>query len=123
MQYTTKKEKNKAQPRVRERMRERLTPPRDDLEYNVRDGYGRGLAFTPLKGKVPQLSGWQSRDRASIDRTIDWIDRGCNIGLRTGAASGGVVVVDEDVLGAADALNLPDAGGTSSIYERERRIR
>lgn len=61
----------------------------------VRDGYARGWSFTPLDGKAPILKCWQSTERESLQQALAWARRG-NIGLRTGAVSGGIVVIDDD---------------------------
>lgn len=52
-----------------------------------------GWCFLPLSGKVPTVSGWQNAPQAPLSDVIQWAKG--NIGLRTGAASG-VVVVDVD---------------------------
>jgi putative DNA primase/helicase len=76
------------------------------LEENVKIGYALGWSFTPLVGKRPVLPGWNTRPRASLEEVLDWIDRGLNIGLRTGAASG-VFVVDVDKGAGALPFELP----------------
>lgn len=60
----------------------------------LQDGYRRGWSFTPLDGKVPRLKEWQTQPRASLTQAMQWATLG-NIGLRTGSASG-IVVVDVD---------------------------
>jgi len=60
----------------------------------LQDGYRRGWSFTPLDGKVPRLKEWQTQPRASLTQCLQWATLG-NIGLRTGSASG-IVVVDVD---------------------------
>ncbi|HET6441475.1 MAG TPA: bifunctional DNA primase/polymerase [Phycisphaerae bacterium] len=60
------------------------------IEY----GHGQGWAFTPLAGKRPIHGGWQTAPRADLATTLAWAERG-NVGIRTGAASG-VVIVDID---------------------------
>lgn len=54
-----------------------------------------GPWLTPLKGKVPILGAWQTRAPAGLDDVIEWRDIGHNLGFRTGAASG-LVVIDDD---------------------------
>lgn len=68
-------------------------------------GDQRGWTFTPLDGKKPTLAKWQKAPRPSIEDVASWIAAGHNVGLRTGAASG-VVVVDID----------PDAGKTPDHF-------
>jgi len=67
----------------------------------------RGWAVTPLRGKVPILPGWQNAPRLSVAQAIAWARAG-NVGLRTGAISG-LVVVDVDTAKGADleTLELP----------------
>lgn len=62
----------------------------------TRKGYAAGFSYTPLRGKVPQTKGWQSAPRETLEQTLSWAEQG-NVGLRTGGASGGLVVVDIDV--------------------------
>jgi hypothetical protein len=69
-------------------------PKMVDLVHEVRKGYARGWSFTPLNGKNPILIGWQKQQRADLDRVVRWASRG-NVGMRTGSASG-IVVVDID---------------------------
>jgi len=58
----------------------------------VRRGYALGFSYTPLNGKIPVLSGWSERPRLPLDECLAWHG---NLGVRTGKASG-VVVVDVD---------------------------
>ena len=71
----------------------------------VTDGYVRGWSFTPLSGKRPTLSGWQSRPRPSLAEVQQWAAENKNIGLRTGQGSG-VIVIDEDRDKGGDVTNL-----------------
>ncbi len=69
--------------------------------------FDRGWKLTPLRGKQPFLKNWQNLDapdRATVER---WAREG-NVGLRTGSASG-VVVIDDDTPDGSgtDQLNLP----------------
>ncbi len=61
----------------------------------VRAGYGRGWSFTPLRGKVPYLRGWQRRPRETVEQALMWAQQR-NVGLRTGRMSG-VLVFDIDL--------------------------
>ncbi len=65
------------------------------LHKNTNAGARHGWAFTPLKGKRPFVDGWQKAQAAPPQQVREWIERGFNIGLRTGRVSG-VVVVDVD---------------------------
>ncbi len=67
----------------------------------------RGWALTPLRGKVPVSAGWQAAPKAEASQAITWARAG-NVGLRTGAVSG-IVVIDVDTAKGGDAsgLHLP----------------
>lgn len=84
--------------------------PLEAAELRVREvaaAYDRGWAFTPLAGKKPTRKGWTTEPRASLESTLEWARQG-NVGLRTGAASGVVVVDDDTVDGSGTAaLELP----------------
>ena len=71
----------------------------------VRYGHKQGWSFTPLKGKVPTQKGWQKEPRATMEQAVAWAESG-NVGLRTGAASG-IIVIDVDEGGDVTALDLP----------------
>jgi hypothetical protein len=75
------------------------------LTANVRYGYALGWSFTPLDGKRPVLKGWQSASRESLEQALAWASKG-NVGLRTGKASG-IVVIDVDPGGNIAPLGLP----------------
>ncbi len=103
----------------------------DWLDYRircVRDGYNRGWSFTPLRGKRPTVKGWQAADRETLGQAIEWAKAG-NVGIRTGAGSGGLLVVDLDTNkddydeNAVAALALPEtvtaitgSGGVHLFY-------
>lgn len=74
-----------------------------DIKSAVELGYSLGWSFTPLRGKRPMRIGWQRAERESLQMALDWAAQG-NVGLRTGAASG-IVVVDIDP--GADTEHLP----------------
>ncbi len=83
-------------------------------------GHERGWSFTPLNGKVPLNRGWQAAARESLDEASQWAASG-NVGLRTGSASG-VVVIDVDDVKAL-TFDLPrtvivatGGGGTHHYY-------
>jgi len=73
----------------------------------ARKAHERGWALTPLRGKKPIHKDWTKAPRPTLAQVEAWAREG-NIGLRTGQASG-VVVVDDDTLdgSGAAALNLP----------------
>lgn len=73
--------------------------------YNVQYGYGLGWSFTPLSGKRPTLKGWQQQPRETLDEALAWAEQG-NVGLRTGQASG-TVVIDVDPGADISDLDLP----------------
>ncbi len=75
------------------------------LAANVEYGYGLGWSFTPLAGKRPTLKGWQQRPRETLEEALGWAERQ-NVGLRTGRASG-IVVIDVDPKGDVAHLDLP----------------
>lgn len=70
-----------------------LAPPPMLVEEAAR-GHARGWRYTPLAGKRPTLDAWTSRPPASLEETLAWAAQG-NLGVRTGPASG-VVVIDID---------------------------
>jgi len=84
------------------------------LAANVRFGYGLGWSFTPLDGKRPVLKRWQSAPRESLEQALGWAAKG-NVGLRTGKASG-IVVIDVDPGGDIEPLEL--AGTVTAMSGR-----
>jgi putative DNA primase/helicase len=83
-----------------------ISPVRTLLEQEVAHAYEHlGWSFTPLEGKRPTLTRWQSRERESIEQALEWAAAG-NVGLRTGQASG-IVVIDVDPGGSVAELDLP----------------
>jgi hypothetical protein len=78
---------------------------KDSLADNIRYGHSQKLSFTPLKGKKPTRKGWQSAARETLDEALAWAAQG-NVGLRTGRASG-VVVIDVDPGADVSQLDLP----------------
>lgn len=64
------------------------------MSKDIQEGYRRGWSFTPLNGKRPILNEWQKAPRATLAECLQWATKG-NIGLRTGKASG-IVVIDID---------------------------
>lgn len=52
--------------------------------------------MTPLRGKVPVRKGWQSEPPLGLQELRAAVQSGHNLGLRCGAVSGGIVVLDVD---------------------------
>lgn len=65
-----------------------------------------GFCLTPLVNKVPVHKGWQKAKRPTEQDVRDWIQMGYQLGVRTGPASG-VVVIDVDPGAPAEWLS-PD---------------
>lgn len=66
-----------------------------DLAAEVRAAHARGWALTPLSGKRPTRPGWQREAPLPLADLLRHVKAGGNIGLRTGAVSG-LLVVDFD---------------------------
>ncbi len=88
------------------------------------DYYNLGFSFTTLDGKKPTRHGWPTEPRLDLATLEAWSG---NIGLRTGAASG-VIVVDID--GDPGDLLLPEtvevrtgSGGRHLYYRADRPVR
>jgi putative DNA primase/helicase len=77
-----------------------------DLAEEIRQAAARGWAMTPLDGKKPLRKGWQSEPPVSLDRLLHHATRGGNIGIRTGKASG-IIVIDIDPGADLSSLDLP----------------
>jgi len=75
------------------------------LAENIRRCHPLGWSFTPLSGKRPTLTAWQSAPRESLEQALAWASEG-NVGLRTGGPSG-VVVIDADPGADVSELGLP----------------
>jgi len=65
----------------------------------------RSWCLTPLHGKRPVLKNWTNRPHPSLEDVLQWADQG-NLGLRTGSASG-VVVIDIDPKNGGCLSGLP----------------
>lgn len=65
-----------------------------------------GWSFTPLLGKRPTMTGWESAPREDEPTAMAWATSG-NIGLRTGSASGVVVVDVDSAKGGETPKDLP----------------
>lgn len=71
-------------------------------------GLSRGWSFTPLTGKKPVERSWTTRPPSTETHVRQWIEKGHNLGLRTGHASKITVIDDDSEDGAgARALDLP----------------
>jgi len=90
-------------------------PPGDDGPPSPRTGLETRLQavrladcldwkVTPLTGKAPRLAKWQALPKPSIEEAVRWAREG-NIGVRTGSASG-IVVLDVDSLDGRSERDL-----------------
>lgn len=87
---------------------DRPTESRDPGLDEPRAALARKWALIPLDGKVPRLRAWQKSPAANLSRISGWLRKGHNLGLRTGKASGVIVIDDDSPDGSASAaLNLP----------------
>ncbi|MCH7780707.1 MAG: bifunctional DNA primase/polymerase, partial [Acidobacteria bacterium] len=99
-----------------------VPPPPVDRVTEALAAHARGWKLTPLRGKVPQLKGWQSAPAPTADDVRRWAAAG-NVGVRTGSVSG-VVIADEDRPGALSELlgsqpwtpTLETGGGGRHFY-------
>ena len=87
-----------------------------------------GFSFVALDGKRPTQTGWQSREREALDEALAWAEAG-NVGLRTGEASGWIVVIDVDSGGDVSGLDLPEtvvavtgSGGRHYYFRTNRQV-
>lgn len=73
----------------------------------ARKAHARGWLLTPTRGKRPYLKGWSKAEAPSLEDVESWAQEG-NLAVRTGSASG-VVVIDDDTEGnkAHELLKLP----------------
>lgn len=57
-----------------------------------------GVTVIPLRGKIPQVEGWQQLSNITESQIMDWDKAGLwkNIGMVCGKASNGIVVIDFD---------------------------
>lgn len=69
-----------------------------------------GPWLTPLRGKVPILSGWQSLPPVDEPTVREWFAKGHNLGFRTGAKSGLIVIDDDQCKHAANGYTPPPTG-------------
>ncbi len=73
----------------------------------ARKAHARGWLLTPLRGKRPYLKGWQAAPAPDLSTVEKWARVG-NVGLRTGSASGVIVIDDDTADGSGLAgLSLP----------------
>ncbi|MBW7864509.1 MAG: AAA family ATPase [Candidatus Hydrogenedentes bacterium] len=68
--------------------------PTPNLADEVRAALQRGWRLVPMRGKVPTVKGWTTREFGE-DELLAHVENGGNVGIKTGAASG-LVVVDLD---------------------------
>src|SRR5262249_44837932 len=81
------------------------TPTYITREHVVRDAHARGWSLLQLAGKVPVEQGWTGRPRETLEDALAWARAG-NIGVRTGAVSG-IVVIDVDTTKGGMLEGLP----------------
>lgn len=102
-----------------------------EREAATAQGHALGWSYTPLAGKRPVLEAWASRPRETLDEALGWARAG-NVGVRTGAASRGLVVVDVDLAKGAtlDGLDLPPTvtvetggGGLHFYFRTDEEVR
>lgn len=83
-------------------------PATSERIEEARRAIERKWALARLKGKIPVHKGWQKRHPDDLKAVTHWINSGDNVGLRTGAISGVIVVDDDSADGSASAaLDLP----------------
>lgn len=98
----------------------------------VRRMYELGGSFVPLNGKVPVEKEWAARGRETLEQALTWASQG-NVGLRTGANSGGIIVVDVEVEAPPETvkkLKLPATvlvrtgrGGLHLYYRTDKHLK
>ena len=92
-----------------------LNDNQDPCTMRVREveaGHSLGWSFTPLAGKKPTQRGWASAPRETLEQARAWARAG-NVGLRCGAVSGGLIVLDVDP--GADLTTLPSLPETIEV--------
>ena len=92
-------------------------------------GYELGWSYVQLRGKRPVERGWTDRPRESLEQALGWARDG-NVGIRTGGASGGLVVIDIDAGAETAGLDLTDtvtvrtgSGGLHFYYQVNQSVR
>lgn len=93
------------------------------------EGWDLGWSYLALTGKRPIEKKWTERERETRDEAISWATQ-TNVGIRTGSASGGLVVIDIDQGADLSSLDLPDtvtvitgSGGLHLYYRTDEAIR
>lgn len=67
----------------------------DRLRSEVIAAKARGWALTPLNGKAPKRRAWQKEAPMPLAKLLEYVQRGDNVGIRTGRVSG-IVILDDD---------------------------
>lgn len=89
-------------------MAEPAPHPHEGRIEEARLALDRRWALIALTGKVPVHKGWQKSPAPTMTTVEKWLRQGHNLGLRTGRASGVIVLDDDSPDGsAAAALDLP----------------
>lgn len=70
----------------------------------ARKAHERGWSLVPVKGKAPIQKGWSTAPCPSLEAVEAWA-KAHNLGVRTGAVSG-IVVIDEDTEKGGSVANL-----------------
>ena len=93
------------------------------------EGWDLGWSYLALTGKRPIEKRWTERERETRDEAISWATQ-TNVGIRTGAVSGGLVVIDIDQGADLSSLDLPDtvtvitgSGGLHLYYRTDVTIK
>ncbi len=71
---------------------------------------GLGPWVTPLRGKIPTLDAWSTREPVDEATVRGWVASGLNLGLRTGARSQVIVIDDDRVKHGLDEFDAPPTG-------------
>jgi hypothetical protein len=88
--------------------RDEAAPASTERIDEAKRALARNWPLIALSGKVPVHRGWQKREPDDQTTICLWIKQGRNLGLRTGRASGVIVLDDDSPDGSASAaLNLP----------------
>lgn len=84
--------------------------------------HAHGWPLLPLNGKVPRLADWQRAPAPTEDELREWTGSGWNLGVRTGRASG-LLIVDlppdtEPPRGLPRTVTAETGGGGRHLYYR-----
>ena len=71
-------------------------PNLDEAKCLLEEYLQAEFSLVQLNGKKPFETGWPEKQGLPLDQALKWLESGNNIGMRTGAASGGVYALDVD---------------------------